>query len=269
MRDFLAFFRAGSNSLHRRLIQDEPQRNWDCCISWYCEPPIESGAEFYVSGGDNKLEAFEQFYRETAASRPYRYYLVIDDDIDFAPGDISRFFLLCEKYQTYLCQPALRWGTHASHDVTLWNPLCALRQVSFVEVMAPCFSRPALDELLPTFTLSRSTWGIDFAWASILRGQGRIAVADAIRVAHTKPVDTSGGAFYRKLLNQGIDAGKEYKAIKRTFPSFGAFATVPGRHVMAWRFPDWTPFQLVKIMDSIKKRIHRRLRRSGAHVSRC
>jgi hypothetical protein len=258
VREFLVFFRAGPNSLHCRLLQDDPQRNWDCCVSWYCDPPSENGAEFYVSGGNNKLEAFEQFYRETAASRPYHYYLVVDDDIEFAPGDISRFFTLCDQYQTYLCQPALRWGTHASHDVTLRNPLCTLRQVSFAEVMTPCFSRQAVEELLPTFTLSRSTWGIDYAWASILRGQGKIAVLDAVRVNHTKPVDRGEGPFYKMLQAMGVDAQAEYQAIKRSYPAFGRCRTLPGRHVMAGPLPAWTPFALIRLMDRLKKRIHRR-----------
>lgn len=265
MRDYLVFFRAGPGSLHRRLLAEDPGRNWDCCVSWYCAPPEERGAEFYASGGDNKFEAFAAFYRETAASRPYRYYLVVDDDILFAPGDISRLFALCETHRTTLCQPALRWGTWASHDVTLWNPLCTLRRTSFVEVMAPCFSAAAAAELLDTFTLSRSTWGIDYAWASRLRGQDRIAVIDAIRVDHTKPVDTRGGAFYRKLEGMGIDARAEYGAIKREYPPFGALRTLASGHALAWPcIPRLLQPGLVRAMESVKKRLHRLRRRAPA-----
>jgi hypothetical protein len=259
MRDYLVFFRAGANSLHRRLLAEDPGRNWDCCVSWYCPPPAETGAEYYVSGGDNKLEAFAAFCRDNLADLPYRRYLVVDDDILFAPGDISRLFDLCQAHDTYLCQPALRWGTHASHDVTLWNPLCQVRQTSFIEVMTPCFSREAMRQLLPTFTLTRSTWGIDYAWASLLQGQGRIAIVDSVQVAHVKPVDLGGGAFYRMLESRGIDARAEYGAVKQAYPAFGPLRTLPGGHVLASPLlPAWLGRPLVRLMESLKKRLHKR-----------
>jgi hypothetical protein len=230
-------------------------------VSWYCSPPAETGAEFYVTGGDNKLEAFEQFFAQTRCSHPYRYYLLLDDDIDFAVGDVSRFLSDCERFGCFLAQPALRWGTNANHDVTLWNPLCRMRVTSFAEVMAPCFSREAVELLLPTFSLAKSTWGIDYAWGSLLSGQGRIAVIDAVRVAHTKPVDMGGGAFYRKLLSQGIDAEREYGEIKRRYPPFGALRTQPRGHVTVWPWlPDMLALPFIRLMEGIKKRVHRRLR---------
>jgi hypothetical protein len=260
MRDYLLFVRAGPQSLHRRLIRDDPQRNWDCCVSWYCEAPIETVAEHYRTAGDNKFEAFEQFFLQTAGTHPYRYYLVVDDDIDFAAGDISRFFELCRRHRTYLSQPALRWGTNANHHVTLWNPLCRVRRTSYVEVMTPCFSREAVEFLLPTFRLTRSTWGIDYAWSSLLRDMGRISIIDAVRVAHTKPVDMTGGAFYRKLERQGIDAQLEYGEIKRTYPRFGALATLRRGHALILPImPQALAWPLVRLMESLKKRIHSRL----------
>jgi len=260
VRENLVFVRAGGQSLHRRLLAEDPARNWDCCVSWYCEPQAETGAEYYCAAGDNKFEAFEQFFLQTAVTRPYRYYLVVDDDIDFAAGDISRLFELCRRHNTFLCQPALRWGTNANHHVTLWNPLCRVRSTSFIEVMTPCFSREAVERLLSTFRLTRSTWGIDYAWASLLNGTGRIAVIDAVRVAHTKPVDTGKGAFYRKLEQQGINVQLEYDRIKRTYPSFGALRTLPRGHTLALPLlPQALAWPLVRLMESVKKRIHRRL----------
>ena len=265
MRDFLVFVRAGPNSLHRRMLAEDPQRNWDCCVSWYCPPPQETGAEFYLAEGDNKFEAFELFYRRTQGSHPYRYYLVLDDDIEFVAGDVSRFLSLCAQYNCFLAQPALRWGTNASHHVTLWNPACRVRQTSFVEVMAPCFSRPAVDRLRSTFLLSRSTWGIDYAWASLLHDQSRMAIIDAVRVDHVKPVDMVGGAFYRKLLSEGVDAQAEYGEIKKRFPSFGPLRTEAGNHVLAGgiSLPSWMSLPTIRLLDGIKKRMHRRILRAA------
>jgi len=266
MRDYLVFVRAGPNSLHPRLLAEDPGRNWDCCVSWYREPPEETGAEFYVAEGDNKLEAFDLFFERTHTSHPYRYYLLLDDDIEFAAGDVSRFLTLCDRHDCFLAQPALRWGTNASHDVTLWNPLCRVRATSFAEVMAPCLSREAVELLRPTFRLAKSTWGVDYAWASMLQGQRRIAIIDAVRVNHTKPVDMAGGAFYRKLLAAGVDAQQEYGDIKRRYPPFGPLRTQASGHVLAWPWLPTAPaLPLIRLLEGVKKRVHRRLLR---HLSR-
>ena len=259
MRQFLVFFRAGPNSLHPRLIAAEPERNWDCCVSWYCAPGDSADLEYSVTGGENKFAAFDDFYRRLGPQAGYRYYLVADDDIDFNPGDISRFFSLCETYGAYLCQPALRWGTHSNHDVTLWNPLCVLRATTFIEVMAPCFSALAAQELLDTFLLSRSTWGIDYAWASRLNGQRRIAVVDAVRVAHTKPVDIGDGPFYRKMRAMGVNPEEEYGRVKAEFPRFGALSSLPSGHILRRPWPAGLGNLLTAFFERLKKRIHRRM----------
>src|SRR5262249_9972064 len=153
--------------------------------SWYCEPAAERLAEYYSQGGDNKFEGFERFRADFPALPPYRYWLIADDDVYFSPGDISRFFALCDCHGAWLAQRALRWTTNFNHKLTLCNPICILRRVTFVEVMAPCFSAAALADLGDTFLLTKSTWGIDWAWAARTRGKGAIHVIDAVRVEHT------------------------------------------------------------------------------------
>lgn len=257
MRNYLVFFRAGPQSLYPRLLAAEPERNWDCCVSWYSQPGPQSGEEYTFNDGENKLESFYKFYAERRTRLSYKYYLIVDDDIDFAPGDISIFFTLCNQYGTYLCQPALRWGTNCNHDVTLWNPICVLRNVSFVEVMAPCFSAQALDDLIDTFILNRSTWGIDYAWASRSQGNRRLAILDAIRVSHTKPVDLYHGPFYKKMRSLGIDPEMEYGQLKACFPRFGPLHTHAEGHIFRHPWPTPIGNLLTRIAEKLKKRIHR------------
>lgn len=259
MRQYLVFFRAGPKSLHPRLIAAEPERNWDCCVSWYCAPGDSTGIEYSVTGGENKFAAFHDFYQGLGAQASYRYYLVVDDDIDFSPGDITRFFSLCERFGAYVCQPALHWGTNSNHDVTLWNPVCLWRATSFIEVMAPCFSAQAVTDLLDTFLLNRSTWGIDYAWASRLTGQQRIAIVDAVRVAHTKPVDLGAGPFYRKMRELGSNPEEEYGRVKAAFPRFGALRTLRAGHVFRFPWPAMLGNLLTAFFERLKKRLHRRL----------
>ena len=44
-RPYLVFVRAGNKSTHQRLLAENPDRNWDCCVSWYVPPPSENLAE--------------------------------------------------------------------------------------------------------------------------------------------------------------------------------------------------------------------------------
>lgn len=262
-RRYLVYFRAGLNSLHKRIINEDPLRNWDCCVSWYCPPQNETLAEFYEATDGNKLDSFSSFFINHLVNKSYHYFLLVDDDIYFNPGDISRFFELCERHNLYLSQPSLKWGTYANHDVTLHNPLCEVRQTRFVEVMTPCFSRDALVRLLHTFCLNRSTWGIDYAWASLLTGEGNLAIVDAVQVCHTKPVSVEGGAFYLKLRSNGIDPQQEYRQIKQTFRRFGSFGTEKTGHSLVLPLPNLLMVLAVRICEETKKRIHRyRLRNS-------
>lgn len=260
MKDYLVFVRAGERSLHPRWLADDAVRNWDLCVSWYCDAPSEDLADYYATTGTNKFDAFDDFYAKQLTDCKYRYILVVDDDIAFQPGDISRFFSLCAEHELYLAQPSLRWGTNANHDVTLHNPLCVFRRTRFVEVMAPCFSRAALTRLQPTFRLNQSTWGIDYAWASLLSGEGKMAVVDAIQVDHTKAVSFEEGAFYRKLAAAGIDPIAEYAAIKRRYPRFGPLASEPTGHLLVVPLPKWLAVPLLRLYEGIKKRAHRRLK---------
>jgi len=93
-----------------------------------------------------------------------------------------------------------------------------------------------------------------------LQRQGRIVVIDSVRVAHTKPVDMGGGAFYRKLLAQGIDAQKEYGEIKKHFLPFGPLRTQASGHVLVWPWiPGWLGLPFIRLLEGVKKRVHRRL----------
>jgi hypothetical protein len=275
-RRYLVFCRAGSNSLHRRLIVEDPQRNWDCCVSWYSTPVEDNIAEYYCVGGDNKLEGFLSFRDQFKSLPPYRYVLLADDDVYFEPGGISRFFEICDRYETYLAQPALRWRTHYNLNVTLANPACILRQVSYIEIMAPCLSAAAVEELIDTFAMSRSTWGVDWTWAGRLQGKRPIHVVDAVRIEHTKPMDKRDGAFYRKMKSQGIDPNEELRAARERFPDFVGMRTERNGHIYRegiprfLRKPAMSMFEHLKFIARQRKKIVRRLHRlkSSRNASR-
>lgn len=260
-RPYLLFVRAGEKSLHPRLIAEDPQRNWDCCVSWYVTPRPEGLAEYYAHGGFNKLDGFLEFWKERPEPWDYRYIMLADDDVYLRPGDVSRFFSLCEQYQTYLSQPALKWFTHTTLNALVRNPACVLRRVSFVEVMSPCFSQAALQELLPTFGMTRSTWGTDLAWAGTVGGQHPIYVVDAVTMEHTRTGDGRPTAFYRKLTEMGVDPGAELARVQRMYPAFRGSRTLRGGHIYRAGIPPsiapglmWL-FERLKFIVRIRKKV--------------
>lgn len=253
LRPYLTFVRAGAGSLHRRLLAEDRERNWDCCVSWYiASPPAEELAEYYSGGGFNKLDGFLEFWRAQPAARDYRYLLLLDDDVYLRPGDVSRFFTLCEQYSTYLAQPSLHWFTHTTINALVRNPVCVLRAVSFVEVMAPCFSQAAIQELLPTFGMTRSTWGTDIAWAGSIAGRHPICVLDAVGMDHTRTGDGRPTAFYRKLTEMGVDPGAELARVRGLYPQFRGSRTLASGHVYRPGIPRWAAPLLLRLFEELK-----------------
>jgi hypothetical protein len=251
-RPYLVFVRAGGESLHRRLIAEDPARNWDCCVSWYVPPVEETLAEYYAQGGFNKFDGFLEFWQRRPADFAYRYILLLDDDVYLPPGEVSRFLTLCEQYATYLSQPALHWFTQTTLKALVRNPACVLRRVSYVEVMAPCFSHAALEALLPTFGLTRSTWGTDIAWAGVIDGHEPIYVVDAVGMDHTRAGDGRPGAFYRKLTAMGVDPYAELKAVQERYPKYSACRTLHGGHVYRPGIPPLLAGALMWLFERLK-----------------
>jgi len=269
---YLLFVRAGRDSLHRKLLAENPDRNWDCCVSWYVEPQQERGAEYYCDGGFNKLDGFLEFWRTVEASWRYRYVMLLDDDLYLRPRAITQFFELCDRYSTYLSQPAQRWFTHTTLNSLVRNPACLLRRVSFVEVMAPCFSTAALRHLIHTFQWTRSTWGIDWAWGALLEGHENLHVVDAVGLEHTRTGDGRPTAFYAKLKASGIDPGEELRSVRARFPGFEGPRTLGGGHVFRTDLPRWLApaamfaFERLKFIVRIRKQILRNWRLWRARV---
>jgi hypothetical protein len=217
MRPYLVFVRAGPKSLHLQHLREDRERNWDCCVSWYSNPGENGGAERSTTGGINKFDALAIELSNWSGISAYRYVLVRDDDVYFRPGDISRYFVICERYGLFLSQPALSWRSHFSIRITLHNPFTRLRRVTFVEVMTPCLSAAALQILRPTFQVTKSTWGIDLAWTAACGAEHEIHIVDEITVTHTKPIDRQSGAFYKRLRDMGVDPRQELRQIYERF----------------------------------------------------
>ena len=103
------------------------------------------------------------------------------------------FFKAAHEDQVIMAQPALSLNNNYSHIITLSFPNIYSRSVSFVEIMAPLFSREALLSCLWTFNLNTTGWGLEEIWFKILQSKingdlEKIKIYDAFPMTHTRPL---------------------------------------------------------------------------------
>jgi len=252
-RPYLVFVRAGNKSTHQRLLAENPDRNWDCCVSWYVPPPAEDLAEHYCDGGFNKFGGFLEFWKRRPNPWPWRYVALVDDDVYLRPGDLSRLFEISERNGTYLSQPALNWFTYTTINVLVRNPVCLMRRVNFIESMAPCFSIAALEQLVHTFDWSRSTWGIDVSWAYLSRDKQPLYVLDAVSMDHTRMGDGRSTALYRELAAMGVSPAQELQSVLDRFPKkLGRYRMLKSGHVYRPGIPPLLAPALMRLFEKLK-----------------
>jgi hypothetical protein len=121
---------------------------------------------------------------------PYKFYAFIDEDIDVTVENLNNLFKTGELFGLQIFQGALSARSHYSHEHSRAVAGSYLRSTTFVEIMAPFFSRDALDRCAHTFTLSELGWGLEYLWNDILRSQG-LAIVDQFTMTHIRPVQSN------------------------------------------------------------------------------
>ena len=219
-RRFLAIVRAGDRSLHPHWLVDDADRQWDLVINYYGDDPHlyrepREGVKRIDSKGP-KWPALHQLLSTSQVDwRAYDYVWLPDDDLDTNCADINRLFAMTEGLGLELSQPSLSWDSYWSLALTLHNARFAMRYSSFVEPMAPCFSRALLERVVPTFGEIISGWGLDYVWPRFLDDPARqCGIIDRIQVRHTRPV---GGPNYRFNQDVGISPKDEMDALLRKY----------------------------------------------------
>ena len=201
----LVILRAGDTSLHEQWLEGGTERNWDLIVNYFGD-----NAQRYRQDDVRRIDfkgpkwpALHDLIRQLG-DEVFRYERVWlpDDDLRASRDGINALFDIFGKHRLALAQPALTPDSHLGHLITLRNRSFRLRFTNFVEIMAPCFSRDFLKEMLPTFNENLSGWGLDFLWPSRIADWTRIAIIDAVSVCHTRPV---GGPNYQHLRSGGID----------------------------------------------------------------
>lgn len=207
----LVVLRAGDGSLHPEWIGDPPA-DFDLFISYYGTTPdrYKSDADYYEARPGPKWPCIAELLQQHAQLiDEYDSFWFPDDDLSVATPVINRMFAFFCAHRLCLAQPALTRNSFHTWNTLLQESGCHLRYTRFVEVMAPLFSREALAVCAPTFSESRSGWGLDWVWPTLCdRAQlDGIAVLDATPVWHTRPL---GGELYRnhRELDPRADAAR-------------------------------------------------------------
>ena len=211
-RSNLVIVRAGDESLHRRWLRGTAgqERTWDLLVSYFGDDPT-----IYRDGECTRIDSkgpkwpalYELISNQEVLVRQYEAIWLPDDDLDCTLDDVNELFGIFAAEHLELAQPSLTLDSYITHMVTLHNSCFRIRYTSFVEIMAPCFSRRALSTLAPTFNANLSGWGLDFVWpAALSAGPSKTAVIDDVQVRHTRPM---GSANYGALKARGITAWDE------------------------------------------------------------
>lgn len=208
MKRSLVLARVGRNSLHRCWIDQGKPRDWDLYLCPFQDIAAQADVDCVVGGviPGPKWTGLGQLLSTWDGWREYDYIWLPDDDIFASQNTISEFFKAARSLQFQLCAPALHVGSHYAHYITMRNHSFFARRVGFVEIMVPCFSREALELLLPTFELSTTGWGwgLDSLWPKRL-GYKDIGIVDGVSVLHTRPVGQFRDAELARRVNEEAD----------------------------------------------------------------
>ena len=177
--------------MHYAWLDGDLDRNWDLFVSPYRNVLPAYGHHDIQTGkirSAKKFAALHELLTQDEWWSNYRNVMLVDEDIFAMPETWSRFFDIADTLPITMAAPALTPNSIASHPVTVQQPGCCVRRVSFIESMMPCFRVNTLAALLPTFTADPTGvgWGLDYVWAKLVEYHG-IYVVDATPVTHWRP----------------------------------------------------------------------------------
>ena len=182
--------RVGRRSLHPTWLTSSSPRGWDLYLCPYQELATQEVDDIVVGKvmPGPKWTGLRELLNGWSGWREYDYIWFPDDDIFASQATIGEMFRIAQALGLDLCAPALHEASYYAHFSTMRNRKCFARRTGFVEIMMPCFSRVALEKLLPTLDLSTTgwAWGLDSLWPKLL-GYDNIGIIDATPVLHTRP----------------------------------------------------------------------------------
>ncbi|MGA2571988.1 MAG: DUF707 domain-containing protein [Terracidiphilus sp.] len=195
----LVIVRSGEQSLHEQWLADPEKRNWDIVISYFGDDPNRYRRDDVIrvdAKGPKWTALYDLLQQKKAEILQYDFIWFPDDDLAADAQTINRMFAICAELQLHLAQPALSPDSYVTHAITVANHAFQVRYTNFVEIMAPIFSRSFLNQCAATFGENMSGYGLDTLWPTWCTEPRKIAIIDACKVRHTRPL---GGPNYKAV----------------------------------------------------------------------
>ncbi len=122
----------------------------------------------------------------------YDWLLIVDDDVELPDDFLNLLLYFAYTYELKLAQPAHRFLSYASFEVTERHWGSQARSTAFVEIgPVSLLHRDTFAHLIP-FPGLRWAWGLDMFWADIAKRRNwRMGVVDAVPIRHMRPVGAS------------------------------------------------------------------------------
>lgn len=138
-----------------------------------------------------KFDNINRAIAERDVSR-YDWLLVVDDDIVVPDNFLNLLLYFAQRYSLKLAQPAHRFLSYASFEVTERHWASLVRCTRFVEIgPVSLLHKDTFTDLVP-FPSLRWAWGLDMFWADIAKRRGwKVGVVDAVPIRHVRPVGAS------------------------------------------------------------------------------
>ena len=161
-----------------------------------------SNADAVIVEPDRAKRKFVCFADSFAMFRDFDHVALVDDDLALERGTWDDVFAAMARTPLVVAQAALTEKSTHVWPVTQVDRECSYRVTDFVEVMAPVFTRAALERAMPYFLEERYGWGLEAMWSALF---APIGILDAVPMVHTRPI---GSAFSMTGL-EGYDAHPE------------------------------------------------------------
>ena len=219
----------GDESLHQEWMAGKA--DFDLCLIYYgtnnevASIYSQQSAYFYRASGMKYHLLYDWIASNRTMIEQYQFIWLPDNDVSISTENINKLFQVTAEYQLQLCQPAMTG--YISHPLTESKPGSFLRYTNFVEVLAPLMHIDTLLKLKDSFRINYSGWGYDYLWPYLLGyPKDSIAIIDAIRMNHTKPIGTDYSRFPKHPKKEMKELLQQYK--KGLKKEFLVYRTIPG-----------------------------------------
>ena len=210
LRKYCVISVVGRNSCHPEWIMGKKERNFDLHLLVYdmSYGLFYNDADYMSYKQGEKWELIYDYLMDNPKFLSnYEYFFFPDEDLKCDVYDIEHVFACMEEENIQIAQPSLRNSYSLSTHV-LRHPNSKLRYTNYVEPMAPCFSRNALNAILPTFNSGE----IDcFHWAEMIHeNKTDMAIIDEVGIQRCRPMPL----HYPIPINNGTNENKCHLGMK-------------------------------------------------------